>query len=120
MLFHSIRHPKNIILYPLVMAAPYGSAYTDDRELQIECEREGKKILRDKKKMFDEAELPVEIRLIKDEDPEDYIERIIKEEEFDLVVIGLKGVHSKLRQMFIGSVAKKVVKHASCDVLVVR
>ena len=44
----------------------------------------------------------------------------MKEEGFDLVVIGTKGIHSKLRQILLGSVAQRVVKNAPCDVLVVR
>ena len=70
--------------------------------------------------MFDEAKMPVETHLIEDEDPEDYIERMVREEGFDLVVIGTKGIHSKLRQVILGTVATRVIKHVPCDVLIIR
>ncbi|TFG01308.1 MAG: universal stress protein [Promethearchaeota archaeon] len=119
-IFHSIKHPKKIFLYPLVLTASFGSCYTTEINFLTEYEKEAKKILRDNKKIFDEAQVPVESRLIKDENPEDYIERVVKEEGFDLVVVGIKGVHSKLRQIITGSVAQKVIKHTPCDVLIVK
>ena len=42
-----------------------------------------------------------------------------KEEQADMIVIGSHG-RSGLSHVLIGSVAEKVVRHASCPVLVVR
>jgi nucleotide-binding universal stress UspA family protein len=39
--------------------------------------------------------------------------------DFDLVVMGTHG-RTGLRHLFLGSVAEKVVRHASCPVLTVR
>ena len=47
------------------------------------------------------------------------IAKLAKEGGFDLVVIGHSG-HSGVWGMFLGSTADKVVRHASCSVLVVR
>src|SRR3989304_5213151 len=47
------------------------------------------------------------------------IARLAAEGSFDLVVIGHSG-HSGVWGMFLGSTADKVVRHASCSVLVVR
>ena len=62
----------------------------------------------------------VETRLIYNTMPEDYIKKIVKEEEFDLVILGCKGDHSKLRRTFLGTVPDKVINEAPCDVLIVR
>jgi nucleotide-binding universal stress UspA family protein len=56
--------------------------------------------------------------LVKNDNPEDYIQKVAK--KYDLIVIGIKGVHSKLSQVFLGSVAEAVVKNAPCDVMVIR
>ena len=47
------------------------------------------------------------------------IAKLAEEGGFDLVVIGHSG-HSGVWGMFLGSTADKVVRHASCSVLVVR
>ncbi|MFX1344991.1 MAG: universal stress protein [Promethearchaeota archaeon] len=83
-------------------------------------ERIGETILEEKKAIFDELQIPVKTRLITKEYPEDYISRIVKKKKFDLVVVGIKGVHSKLSQIFLGSVAENTVKNAPCDVMVIK
>jgi nucleotide-binding universal stress UspA family protein len=62
----------------------------------------------------------VETRLIEDLSPSEYITKIVNEENFDLVVIGSKGHHSKIKEIFLGTVSSHVLKNASCDVLIVR
>jgi nucleotide-binding universal stress UspA family protein len=47
------------------------------------------------------------------------IVRFAEEGEFDLLVIGHSG-HSNVWGRFLGSTADKIVRHAPCDVLVVR
>jgi nucleotide-binding universal stress UspA family protein len=47
------------------------------------------------------------------------ITRLSREGNFDLIVMGVKGV-SKLRELLVGSVSEGVIKHASCPVLVVK
>lgn len=47
------------------------------------------------------------------------IVKTAKDGEFDLIVIGVKGV-GKIRELLLGSVSLGVVKHAPCPVLVVK
>ncbi len=82
--------------------------------------RNGDILLQERLGLFNNEELPVETRLISEEAPEEYIEKIVKEEGFDLVVIGTRGIHSKLNQLLLGTVAQRVAKHAPCDVLIIR
>lgn len=70
--------------------------------------------------MFDQAQSSIETRLIEDKASEDYIKNIVEEENFDLVVLAAKGYHSKIKEIFLGNVPTKVVKHPSCDILIVR
>ncbi len=47
------------------------------------------------------------------------IERLAKEREVDLIAMGTHG-RSGLRELMLGSVAKRVVQRAPCPVLTVR
>ncbi|MFW9865338.1 MAG: universal stress protein [Candidatus Thorarchaeota archaeon] len=139
-IFHSIKHMLQKVYPP---SHGWSLPYASDTYFQIispskpilieeekdpkitrisvrEVEEIGENILFSKKSIFEEVGVPAEIRLITEEEPEDYIMKTVKKEKFDLIVVGIKGVHSKLSQIFIGSVAEEVVKKAPCDVLVIR
>ncbi|MBD3341691.1 MAG: hypothetical protein GF353_21480, partial [Candidatus Lokiarchaeota archaeon] len=102
---------------------PYGSAYTipasDYNQIKNEYKVRGEKILARAEQIFGEKNIPIETRLIEGLDPEDYIIQTVEKEAFDLVALGCKG-HSKLEEIFIGSVALEVLNKAPCDVLIVR
>jgi nucleotide-binding universal stress UspA family protein len=122
--FHSTEHRKlseKIALYvPSSFGASYSIPVTDYRKLQEEYELHGKKILKKIDTLFDKNNIDIESRLITDQKPEDYIEKTVEQENIDLVVLGSKGEHSKLEQLFSGTIAQKVVNDVPCDVLVVR
>ncbi|MBY8989539.1 MAG: universal stress protein [Candidatus Lokiarchaeota archaeon] len=119
-MIHSIKYSKNLLLPPIGLASGYGSYYISEPEILEESKRESEKLLFSMQELFKKENLPVETRVILDEHPEDYIKRIVKQEHFDLVVIGTKGIHSKRNQLIIGSIAQKVVKHVVCDILIIR
>ena len=139
-IFHSIKHmlekvspPSHGYNVPYASNAYFGGTSTSTPVLvredidpnitrlsEHEIERIGESILESKKAIFEELQVPVKTRLITKDYPEDYISRIVKKKKFDLVVVGIKGVHSKLSQIFLGSVAENAVKNASCDVLVIK
>ena len=139
-IFHSIKHwlekvspPSHGWTVPYVSDAYFGATSTAapvlikgeefsniKRLSAFEIEHMGESILAEKKAIFEELQIPVKVRLITKEYPEDYIQRIVSKKKFDLVVVGIKGIHSKLSQIFLGSVAESVVKNAPCDVLVIR
>ncbi|MFX0132450.1 MAG: universal stress protein [Candidatus Hodarchaeota archaeon] len=121
--FYSIEH--HLIDMFVGFQLPIGPGFYTNvprsyKDIQIDYKIEGEKILDYVKKMFNNEGIPLETRLIKDEDPEDYIERIVEEENFDLVALGCRGNHSKLKRIFNGSVAQKVLNDAPCNVLIVR
>ena len=139
-IFHSIKHIAEKVSPPSHgWTVPYTSnAYFDvttasdgvkiqsehDENVKIlsdqEIEKIGEDILSGTKAFFDEIQVPAKTRLIIKEDPERYIERIVKKKKFDLVVVGITGMHSKIKQLFMGSVAEYVVANTQCDVLVIR
>jgi len=108
----------NTVVTPVLIE---GEKYPEIKRLsEFEVQHLGESILVGKKAIFEELQIPVKIRLIVKDNPEDYIQRIVPKKKFDLVVIGIKGIHSKISQIFLGSVAESVVKNAPCDVLVIR
>ena len=140
LIFHSVKHmlekvsppshgwtvpyASNVYFSGTSTATPVqikGEEYTNIKRLsEYEVEQIGANILDQKKAIFEELQIPVETSLVANDYPEEYIERIVKKKNFDLVVVGIKGIHSKISQIFLGSVAEDVVKNAPCDVLVIK
>jgi nucleotide-binding universal stress UspA family protein len=122
--FHSTEHRKIAEKIALNIPSSFGPNYsipaTDFRKLQEEYELHGKKILEKTKALFNNENIDIETRLITDEKPEDYMEKIVEEEDIDLIVLGSKGDHSKLEQIFSSSIAQKALNDVPCDVLIVR
>ncbi|MBN1803168.1 MAG: universal stress protein [Candidatus Lokiarchaeota archaeon] len=123
--FHSYMHRIIPQTHPILVSPITPTYYTipepDYGQVQELYRREGQKILKKAEMLFNSANIDVETRLIEDEEPEDYILRISEEQDFDLVVLGCKGHHSKIHQIFMGSVAQKVLNSATkADILIVR
>jgi len=81
---------------------------------------EGKNILYKIEELFKEVSLSVETRLILDIPPVEYIKNTVEKEGFNLVILGSKGKHKKLKRALLGSIPSKVTNNVLCDVLVVR
>ena len=89
-------------------------------EIHNDIVHEGTKLLDDIKAKFEAKGLKVETRRIFDFGPEYYIEEKVKEEGFDLVVLGCGGKHSKLRRTFVGTVPEYVINHIDVDILIAK
>ena len=89
-------------------------------EIHNDIVKEGTKLLDEIKQKFESSGLKVEVRRIFDFGPEYYIEEKVKEEGFDLVVLGCGGKHSKLRRTFVGTVPEYVINHVDVDVLIAK
>jgi nucleotide-binding universal stress UspA family protein len=57
---------------------------------------------------------------VKDEEPADYAKRVVESEGYDLVVLGARGQHSKMQEVFLGSVCEKIMNSVTCDTLVIK
>ncbi|WP_026675749.1 universal stress protein [Alkalihalobacterium bogoriense] len=62
--------------------------------------------------------VPFEVKIIRGE-PGPAIVKYANENQFDLVVIGSRGLNA-LQEMVLGSVSHKVAKRVSCPVLIVK
>jgi len=113
--FHSVMHH-------MIMQVAYSSGYALQMYSDVEEEekKKAKNILDRVKVKFNDASALAKFRLITYEHPEEYIERVVEIEKFDLVVLGVKGTHSKLKQANTGSITKKVINKVLCDILVIK
>lgn len=102
-------------LYPNIDAL-----YSKFSSIEEVYQEAGKRLLSKTKRMFGEKQLLVETRLIENEPPADYIRRVVEEEKFDLVILGSRGQHSKVKNVLLGTVSSKVSKNALCDVLIIK
>jgi len=78
----------------------------------------GKRILADGEQKVGAESVSVETSLREGNSSQEIV-KAAKEGQFDLIVIGARGIH-RLRDLLMGSVTEGVVKHASCSVLVVK
>ncbi|MFW9897206.1 MAG: universal stress protein [Candidatus Thorarchaeota archaeon] len=122
--FHSTEHRSFIEKIPIGVSSSFGPHYSipsiDYKKIQEEYKLHGQNILKKTRDLFEQNNIDIETRLIDDEKPEDYMKKVVEDENIDLVVLGSKGEHSKLEQIFSGTIAQKVVNDVPCDVLVVR
>jgi nucleotide-binding universal stress UspA family protein len=79
----------------------------------------GKKIIRNTEELFTEAGIEVDTKLVTFEDPAEYILEVVKEEGYDLIIIGNRAEHQAERYS-LGSVTEKIARHAECPVLIVK
>ena len=123
--FHSIMHhafPQGLLI---PVPSPFGSSSymmppIDYQILEQEYREHGEQILDKVKELFDNENLPIETRLIDDETPAEYIARINEQEKFDLVALGCKGEHSRLQEIFLGTVVYDILDKIESDILIVR
>lgn len=80
----------------------------------------GKKVFTRIEKLFEEANLSIETRLIQDKKPEDYIEHTVENENVNLVVLGYSGKHGIIKRRILGSIPTKVMNNVLCDFLIVK
>jgi nucleotide-binding universal stress UspA family protein len=108
---HEFMHPELKAQYQL----PHSILHKiDDAYLES-----GKKILRNAEDMFREAGIEVDAKLVKFEDPAEFILELIKDEGYDLVVIGNRA-ETQSERYSLGSVTEKVARHADCAVFIVK
>lgn len=108
---HEFMHPELKAQYQL---PPSVRQRIDESYLEA-----GKKIIRNAEELFKEAKIDVEARLVTFEDPAEYVLEVVKDEGYDLVVIGNRAEHEAERYS-LGSITEKVARHAECPVLIVK
>ena len=123
-IIHSVKHhyiPQMVpVLFPFGLNITHTLSSVDVENIREDYKRAGEMILKNAEDDFKKENLDVETILDLDESPEDYVKRVVKIENYDLVVIGYKGHHSHLRTAIIGTVAEKLVEAIDCDLLIVK
>lgn len=116
--FHSVIRNFTALMPTLSFAAPSGGviSYLIHRD-EVNG---GKTLLKEAEKFFADQGKKIETRLIFDISPEDYITKVTKEENFDLVILGCKGKHSKIKRALFGTTPTEVINSSPSDVLIVR
>ena len=103
----------NVIAFHSILHRDSGSDYKD-------MEDHGKKVFARIEKLFEEANLSIETRLIQDKEPEDYIKDTVESENINLVVLGYSGKHGIIKRRILGSIPTQVMNNVLCDVLIVK
>lgn len=104
----------------IVYAAYVPRMYTGDLRPEIldSLRDDGKRILKAAARLFEGTGVEPSEKLLFDEKAEEGILRLLKEEDYDLVVIGSRGLDARGRKA-LGSTSMRVLEDASCPVLVV-
>lgn len=84
-----------------------------------ETAEESEKIQQKAKQLLEAERIDCSLSTILGSNPSRALVDIAKEETFDLVVVGSRGL-SSAAAFLLGSVSKEVVSKATCDVLVVK
>jgi len=82
-------------------------------------EKEAEKLLREAEQYLESEKVDHELLSILGSNPSRALVNTAKHEEFDLIVIGSRGLGSAA-SILLGSVSRQVVTKAECDVLVVK
>lgn len=118
-IFHSVLHKLSDIR-PTFAGLNINAGESLNYEIHEDRVKDASTLLEKIKKKFENSSAKVETRLTYDIGPQYYIEKKVKEENYDLVILGCQGEHSKLRRTILGTVPEYVLNHVESDVLVIK
>ncbi len=116
--FHSVLHhlaELNMGFTPASVGNPSVSY-----SLHEDYIKAGKEVLNQAEEIFKKENQALETKIIFDVPPEDYVKKAVKEEGFDLVILGASGHHNRVELALLGTVPDHVLNEAPCDVLIVK
>lgn len=82
-------------------------------------EEKAKTLLNEVSRELESERVTYEVALVVGSDAAKVLESVAKQENFDLIVVGSRGLGGGV-SMLLGSVSKKIVGNAYCNVLVVK
>lgn len=94
------------------------SMFIDKETIQQYHQEGGKKKLQSARELLHQAGLPCQDHIVVG-DPAEIITQFAKEQSFDQIVIGARGLGA-VKSMLLGSVASKLIKLSSIPVLVLK
>jgi nucleotide-binding universal stress UspA family protein len=82
-------------------------------------EKKAEALMADTQQRIEKEGIKYDVSMIMGSNPANILPAIAKQENIDLIVVGSRGLGGKV-SMLLGSVSKKVVANAYCNVLVVK
>jgi len=82
-------------------------------------EKKAEEIIEEAKQYLEEKEIEYTTSAILGSNPARALQTTAEHENFDLIVVGSRGLGSKV-SMLLGSVSRQVVANADCNVLVIK
>lgn len=114
------RNDATLIITHVVDTRTFATIAEYDKVIVNEAEERGKEILADYEAKAHEANVTdVKVELKRGMPKSVLTTELETNENPDLIIIGATGLNA-IERFLIGSVSENVVRHASCDVLVVR
>lgn len=92
--------------------------FTSAEEVEKDLKRIGQEILNDVLKLFEGFKGQVDVKLERG-DPSEVIIKEVEKKDYDLVIMGSRGLGTFSRTM-LGSVSTKVLNHVKTEVLIVK
>ncbi len=128
-IFHAVAHHIDFplievpLLVPFAITSPPGNT-VDTALLHASYEQAGKEIIADAQDYIERLQIGLEslvqYHLEIEVSPEDYAIDFAKRNKVDLIVLGCRGHHSRVREALLGTVPSKILNKAPCQVLIVR
>jgi nucleotide-binding universal stress UspA family protein len=101
-----------------VVSCEFGGDSAASLDLVEDLKIKANSMLEEYKKIALEKDIHPEF-ILEIGDPSNMITEIVNSKDYDLVVLGTRGM-SQVKELFLGSVSMKVIHHAKCPVMVVR
>ena len=89
----------------------------DEELVKAKLMNRGRQILVEGQAIFEQAASPVDTLIELCDDPGDRIIKIAQEQNFDLIIMGSRGL-SLMKELVLGSVSSKVLHKAGCPVII--
>lgn len=112
-------HSRGALLEAIKLAKVFSSFIKVITVYKQSFEKEAEKLLREAEQYLESEKVDHELLSILGSNPSRALVNTAKHEEFDLIVIGSRGLGSAA-SILLGSVSRQVVTKAECDVLVVK
>jgi nucleotide-binding universal stress UspA family protein len=112
-------HSKGALIEALKVAKKFSASVKVINVYGQGMDKEAKKVLEEAEQYLKKEEIEHSLESILGSNPSRALINVAKHENFDLIVVGSRGLES-VASFLLGSVSRQVVSKAPCDVLVVK
>jgi nucleotide-binding universal stress UspA family protein len=112
-------HSKAALIEAINVAKNFSGSLKVITVYKLGMDKEAEKVLKEAEQYLKKEKINYNLSSILGSNPSRALVNIAKHENFDLIVVGSRGLGSAA-SFLLGSVSKQVVSKAHCDVLVVK